>query len=242
MLRAGQHAGELHLPVAALGRPTAVGASSSGSSAKTTSATGLVAYDTTIGRSPSPPPAPENSPKYACSHPSTTRTSFARSRRQYVLPAGLAEAGDRREQEGEARGRRRGVLDDREASVRRSARSSMSRAARAPRVGEPAEVDVEADVAAIDRRHANGSGRARRRRRRARARATRRARTRPPRPPSGTGCRRPRTARRPRDCLRRGSRGSPVARRRPPARSGARCRARARTPAPPSWRRRRSRA
>ena len=41
---------------------TAVGAASTGGSANTTSATGLEAYDTTIGWVPSPPPAPENSP------------------------------------------------------------------------------------------------------------------------------------------------------------------------------------
>src|SRR4051794_3234643 len=53
-----------------------------GGSAYTTSAGGLDAYDTTIGRLPPPPPAVK-SPLYACSHPSSTSTSLARNRSQY---------------------------------------------------------------------------------------------------------------------------------------------------------------
>ena len=60
----------------------AVGAVFVGFVANITSAGGLVAYETTIGRLPLLPPAPENCAVYASSQPSTTRTPFARSRRQ----------------------------------------------------------------------------------------------------------------------------------------------------------------
>ena len=60
----------------------AVGAVFGGVVANMTSAGGLVAYETTIGRLPLLPPAPENCAVYASSQPSTTRTPFARSRRQ----------------------------------------------------------------------------------------------------------------------------------------------------------------
>ena len=47
-----------------------------------TSAGGLEAYETTIGRVPWLPAAPEKRAVYASSHPSTTSTPFARSLRQ----------------------------------------------------------------------------------------------------------------------------------------------------------------
>ena len=77
-----EDAGELHLPEAAVAVTAAVGAVFVGFVAKITSAGGLVAYETTIGRLPLLPPAPENCAVYASSQPSTTRTPFARSRRQ----------------------------------------------------------------------------------------------------------------------------------------------------------------
>src|SRR5438874_2250821 len=48
----------------------------------TTSAAGSVAYDTTIGRSPLPPPAVK-SVSYACVQSSSTRTPLVRRARQY---------------------------------------------------------------------------------------------------------------------------------------------------------------
>ena len=65
-----------------LSATTAVGACASGLPAKITSAAGLVAYETTIGRFPLLPAAPENCTVYASSQPSTTSTRFARSFRQ----------------------------------------------------------------------------------------------------------------------------------------------------------------
>ena len=60
---------------------TATRGSSRGGSEYTTSAGGLEAYDTTIGRSPGPPPAVK-SVWYASVQSFTTRTSFSRSFRQ----------------------------------------------------------------------------------------------------------------------------------------------------------------
>jgi hypothetical protein len=60
----------------------------SGFDAKITSAAGLDAYETTIGRLPGLPEAPENCCVYASSQPSTTRTPFARSPHQYVCQPG----------------------------------------------------------------------------------------------------------------------------------------------------------
>ncbi len=79
--RPAQDPGVLDLPEAAVldgggGRP------SSGLPAKITSAAGLVAYETTIGRLPGLPEAPENCCVYASSQPSVTSTSFERSLRQ----------------------------------------------------------------------------------------------------------------------------------------------------------------
>ena len=61
---------------------TAVGATDGRGVRKITSAGGLDAYETTIGRSPMVPAVPENCTVYASSQRSTTRTSFSRKRRQ----------------------------------------------------------------------------------------------------------------------------------------------------------------
>ena len=65
------------------------------------------------------PAEPEKRTLYASSQPSTTSTSFVAQLPPVVLPAVLAEARDRREQEREPRGRGRRVLDDEEAVVAR---------------------------------------------------------------------------------------------------------------------------
>ena len=82
VLRTGEDAGELDLAEAAVGDGRGRCRLRAASCAKITSAGGLVAYETTIGRLPLLPPAPENGAVYASSQPSTTSTPFARSRRQ----------------------------------------------------------------------------------------------------------------------------------------------------------------
>ena len=102
---------------------------------------------------PGCPPRPENCCVYASSQPSTASTPFARSAAPVPLPAVLAEAGDGREQEREAGRGGGGVLDHEQVAVARLGEVLERPRRRDPALANQPPVDVEADLAVVDRRH-----------------------------------------------------------------------------------------